>query len=259
VIAGNAIALTDAPNGSGNNRPILSEGQEAFLVGISRDSNFVQIQLGDGTTGWVPFGAVVTRSGTPTDDVDFTQFPAVSPSTVGTLGQGGGAAPANVPAAFSLDTPHVVINASFLNVRSGPGAQFTIVTTLSGGTEVAVLGMTPDSVWYLVRGAFGDGWVNSEFAIFRGSIATVPLIPYSSAAGALSNPTAIISGSVTLYAAPGTNFGVIGTLSGPIEVAVVARTNDGVWVQLNTALGYGWAVASQIVLRGDASLIPIVG
>jgi uncharacterized protein YraI len=164
-----------------------------------------------------------------------------------------------VPAAFSLDTPHVVINASFLNIRSGPGAQFTIVTTLSGGTEIAVLGMTPDNVWFLVLGAFGQGWVNSEFTIFRGSIASVPIIPYTSAAGLLSNPTAIISGSVTLYAAPGTNFGVIGTLTGPIEVAVVARTNDGVWVQLNTVMGFGWALTSQIVLRGDASLIPIVG
>jgi uncharacterized protein YgiM (DUF1202 family) len=263
VVAGDAIALTDAPNGSGTNRPILSNGQEAFLVGISRDSNFVQIQLGDGTTGWVPFGAVVIRTGTPTDEVDLSQIPAAvagNPTITTTLGQGGAVAPnAVVPAAFTLDTPHIVVNTSFLNIRSGPGAQFTTVTTVSGGTELAVLGIASDRVWFLVQGAFGRGWVNSEFVIFRGSIDVVPVIQNAAVVGTLATPTATISGPITVYAAPGTNFGAIGTLNGPLEVAVVARTADFNWIQLNTTLGYGWVQASQVALRGDTSLIPLVG
>src|SRR5699024_10203181 len=66
------VALTTGPGGSSGNLPILSGGIEAFLVGISSDSAFVQIQLGDGTTGWVPFGAVTIRTGTPTDSIDFS-------------------------------------------------------------------------------------------------------------------------------------------------------------------------------------------
>lgn len=260
VITANATSLTDAPNGSGNNLPVLSQGQEGFLVNISKDSNFVQIELGDGTRGWVPFSSTLPRTGTPTDQLDETQLASVStaavaaPSTVTT--DTGVLVPA-VPASFGLDVPHIVVNTGFLNARSGPGAQFSIVATLSGGTELPVIGKAEDGVWFLVQGPFGQGWLNNEFVVFRGSIDAVPVI--HSAVGTLSNPVAIISSSVTVYAAPGTNFGAIGTLNGPIEVPIVARTVDSTWVQLNSSLGFGWVLASQVLVRGDASTIPVVG
>jgi len=63
-----------------------------------------------------------------------------------------------------------------LNVRSGPGAQFGIVATFAGGSELPVIGITTDGVWFLVEGTFGQGWLNSEFTVFRGSITSVPII-----------------------------------------------------------------------------------
>jgi len=260
VIAADATALRDAPNGSGDNLPILSQGQEGFLVNISRDSNFVQIELGDGTRGWVPFNSTLPRTGTPTDQLDESQLASVA---LAPIASAAGATTATgqlivaVPATYGLDTPHVVINTGFLNARSGPGAQYSIVATLPGGTELAVIGRAEDGVWYLVRGAFGQGWLNNEFVVFRGSIDAVPII--RSIVGILSTPTATISSSVTLFAAPGTNFGAIGSISGPVDIAVVARTADFAWVQLNTSLGFGWVLASQVILRGDTSQIPVVG
>jgi uncharacterized protein YraI len=263
VITANATSLTDSPNGSGNNLPVLSEGQEGFLINISRDSNFVQIQLGDGTTGWVPFSSIVTRSGTPTDQIDFSSLPAftaAATTTTGTVVTTTNAIPLIVQApSFGLDTPHIIINTSFLNIRSGPGAQYTIVSTVSGGAELRVLGIANDRVWYLVEGGFGRGWVNSEFTLFRGSIDAVPVIQQEGIVGVVSQPTAVIAAGVILYAAPGTNFGAIGALPETIEVPVVARTIDGVWIQVNTSLGFGWVPASQATLRGDPNLIPVVG
>jgi len=263
VIAADATALRDAPNGSGDNLPILSQGQEGFLTNISRDSNFVEIELGDGTRGWVPFNSTLPRTGTPTDQLDESQLASVAtaplavPVTSTTMT---GIIPV-VPATFGLDTPHVVINTGFLNARSGPGAQFTIVATLPGGTQLEVIGRAEDGVWYLVRGAFGQGWLNNEFVIFRGSIDAVPIIRDIAGitVGTLATPTATISSSVILYAAPGTNFGAIGSLTGPLDVTVVARTADFAWVQLNTSLGFGWVLASQVIIRGDTSQIPVVG
>jgi uncharacterized protein YraI len=69
----------------------------------------------------------------------------------------------------------------------------------------------------------------------------------------------VVALSVTLYAAPGVNFGTIGTLAGPIEVPIVARTIDSAWLQVNTSLGFGWVLASQVTVRGDLSLVPVVG
>ncbi len=169
-IRGNAIAMRDLPGGGSAQLPVLNEGREGFLRDISKDSHFVQIELGDGTKGWVPFDAVVGRTGTPTDEIDLT----VLQSAVSDLGQGGGGAGA--PVSFGLAVPHIVINTGFLNVRSGPGSQFGILATFPGGSELPVIGIAKDRVWYLVEGTFGQGWVNSEFTVFRGSIKSVPII-----------------------------------------------------------------------------------
>lgn len=168
-IRGNAIAMRDLPGGGSQQLPVLNEGREGFLIDISQDSQFVRIELGDGTKGWVPFDATVGRTGTPTDEIDL----ATLQSAVNDPGQGGGG---GSPVSFGLAIPHVIINTGFLNVRSGPSAQFGIVATFAGGSELPVLGITKDGVWFLVEGSFGQGWVNSEFTIFRGSITSVPII-----------------------------------------------------------------------------------
>jgi uncharacterized protein YgiM (DUF1202 family) len=260
VVSAEVVQMTDTPGGSGTNMPNLTGGREGFLVGVSQDGKFAQLELGDGLRGWVPMDAVIVRAGTVTDMIDL--------SLVGTapVASAAGSASstttttttiATTPGRLTLDTPHVVINTPFLNGRSGPGVQYTAVATFPGGTELPVIGIFSDGVWMLVNSAAGQVWVNNEFAVFRGSIQAVPIIRM--AAGVMSTPTAIIAAPVTLYVAPGTNFGAIGTVAAPAEVAVVARTADFTWVQLNTTLGFGWVPANQVTLRGDTSLIPIVG
>lgn len=169
-IRGNAIAMRDLPGGGSQQLPVLNEGREGFLIDISKDSLFVRIELGDGTKGWVPFDATVGRTGTPTDEIDL----AVLQNAAGDLGQGGGGI--GSPVSFGLAIPHIIINTGFLNVRSGPGAEFGIVATFAGGSELPVIGIADDGVWFLVEGTFGQGWVNSEFTVFRGSISSVPVI-----------------------------------------------------------------------------------
>lgn len=261
VFANQDAAVFAMPGSSGNiNMPLLPRGQEGFVAGFSQDTNFVLLELGGGDRIWVPFNSVTGRTGTTTDELDLSTsqlVPVAAPSTTTTTTS----APQTsfVAGSFGLDTPHLVINTSSLNIRSGPGAQYTSVAVVPGGTELPVLGLASDGVWFLVAGPFGQGWVNNEFVLFRGAIQNVPIIPLSNVTGVLASPTALVAGAVTLYAAPGTNFGAIGTLSGPIEVPVVARTADFTWVQLNTSLGFGWVLASQVAIRGDATLIPIVG
>jgi uncharacterized protein YgiM (DUF1202 family) len=251
-----SLAMGDGPGTGSDRLPVLTRGQEAFLVNISQDGKFIQIELGGGEVGWIPFDSAKQRTGTPTDGLGLTgaSFAAAVP---GDLGQGGGA----TVGSFGLSTPHIIVNTAFLNVRSGPGAQFTPVATVPGGTEMRVLGIASDRVWFLVDGSFGRGWVNQEFTIFRGVIANVPEIPLDSVAatvGTLAAPTAIISAPTVLYLAPGTNFGPVGTIPGPAQLTIVARTADGAWVQVNSTLGFGWLLTSQVLLQGDISLIPIV-
>lgn len=269
VIVRDATAVTSSPGGDATNRPILNSGSEGFLLDISDNSQFVQIELGDGTIGWVPFSAVITREGTPTDGLVGQQSytgtnvqsgVVVQPGTH-TTGNNititGIPVPANRPA---IELPRAIVNTGFLNVRSGPGAQYTTVATLAGGTELAVIGVAPDGVWYLVLGQFGQGWINEEFAIFRGVFDSVPLIRDAGivASAATAVPMGYVGGSTAIYAGPGTQFAQLGVITGPVEYAIVARTGDYGWIQLNTPSGYAWVPGAAVAVRGEGRLIPVL-
>lgn len=75
-----------------------------------------------------------------------------------------------------VGSAHIVINTSYQNVRSGPGGGFGVIATVPGGTVFYPVGVTNDASWYLVRGDFGQGWVSSEFVLFRGEFSSVPII-----------------------------------------------------------------------------------
>jgi uncharacterized protein YraI len=243
--------------------PVLQRNQELFLLDISQNSLFVKVETPEGVVGWLPFNSVQTRTGTRSDIL--AEAEAANPQAAAiAAGQGGGGA---TPAIVfpTLEVPHVVVNTSFLNIRSGPGAQFASIATVSGGDRLEVLGIASDGVWFLVRGGFGRGWVNNEFTLFRGSINSVPIISSDTAlslsvgGGQAAIPVAIFTNAITLYAAPGTNFGTVGFLNGPSQLPVVARTADGNWVQVSTQTGFGWVQASQVIVQGNPALIPVVG
>ena len=65
-------------------------------------------------------------------------------------------------------SPILVVNTSFLNIRSGPSAGYSIIATVVGGTELPVLAIYEDEVWYQVATNIGVGWVNGEFTLGRG-------------------------------------------------------------------------------------------
>ncbi|NJL57004.1 hypothetical protein HC928_19035 [bacterium] len=52
--------------------------------------------------------------------------------------------------------------------------------------------------------------------------------------------------------------GAAGSVIGPLELPVVARTANGLWIQVNTGQGFGWVLAEQVLISGDLSLIPVV-
>jgi uncharacterized protein YgiM (DUF1202 family) len=267
VVIATPGVVTTSPGGDRGDLPFLNPGDEVFLLNISADGNFVQIEYPDGKVGWMPFNSVRQRTGTPTDDlVNQTGFVPQSSTTTAAstdLGQGGGGTTTvtgvSIPVQQAgLQLPIAIVNTPFLNVRSGPGAQYVPVATLPGGTELSVIGIAPDEVWWLVQGAFGQGWVNEEFVLFRGNLSNVPLVRFEEVAGSIARPLAVVASAVSLRVAPRQDSLLIGTLVGPAELPVVARTPDFNWFQVETSIGFGWLPASEVLIRGDGNLIPIV-
>lgn len=241
------------PGGAPVPQGTFQQGQEVYVLNTA--PGIVQIGLVDGTTAWVPINVTQGRD-------ESKVSPHGCEGVVQVQQQGSSNAPGttvtnNSAAPASLQAPHVVINTGFINIRSGPGSQYSVVATVSGGTELPVIGIASDNVWFLVQGPFGQGWVNNQFVLFRGSIDSVPVI--KNATGTLATPTASINGAITLYAAPNPSLGTVGAISGPVVVPVVARNNDFSWVQISTSIGFGWVPVNQVVVQGDTSLIPVVG
>ena len=262
TVVGDIVGVLERPMGHFLSVPPLVSGDEVFLLETSLDGTLVKVELPTGEVGWIPFSSIVGRENTTTDDL---YVPGASAQGAYEFGQGGGAAPGYfVPSAAAsashIAAPIAIVNTGNLNIRSGPGAQFSTITTVPGGTQLSTIAIASDDVWYLVAGAFGQGWINKEFALFRGNLNGLPIIPWDVAASqaSIQSPIAVVSAPLVLYGAPGTQYAQVGTLFGPVEVNVVARTADFNWVQLSTSFGYGWAPASLIVLRGDAALIPTV-
>jgi len=234
---------------------LVKGGTEAFVIGMRTGQ--AKIRLSDGAMGWIALDVTQGRDDTKITNVCPNAVTSSAAGTTTTTTVTGVTGTVTTTTTAGLAAPRVVINTGFLNIRSGPGSQYTVVATLPGGSEVPVIGMTKDGEWYWVQGAFGRGWLDRDFVLFRGTIENVAII--HNAAGTLATPMAIVSGPVTLYAAPNVSLGVVGAISGPVELPVAARTSDTSWVQLSTSIGFGWVQASQVVLQGDLSLIPIVG
>jgi uncharacterized protein YraI len=244
------VDLKKGPDGSGPDSAVyVSQGQEVYL--LNRIDNQFQIELIDGTVGWVDISFIQVRDRASV----YSQYCANGGFASRSNGAVNSAAADDGVARASI--PRVIINTGYLNIRSGPGAQYTSVIALPGGTELSVLGRAPDGVWYLVQGPFGQGWLNIDFVLFRGDGSRLPTI--RNAVGEVATPKATVNRpTATLYAAPNLTLGVVGTLTQDTVVDVVARTADSLWIQVDTDLGFGWIQADFITLSGDTGMIPVV-
>lgn len=151
---------------------LLPAGTEGY-IGARRNNVLIEFRLVDSTLGLVPVDAISARS-------DVTSV-CTGIASGATDGQGGGAESASGIVPTGVTGNRVVVNTGNLNIRSGPGAEFSVVATVPGGTTLKVLGRAPDGVWYLIEGPFGQGWLNVQFALFRGDFSSVSVVDEAAA------------------------------------------------------------------------------
>jgi uncharacterized protein YraI len=123
----------------------VSYGTQVGLTGYrNAAANWVQVRLADGRQGWMH--ASYLRSSTPISSLAVIDAPP--PATGGPTGQ-----------------TATVINAAHLNVRSGPGVGFSVLTVISRGTVVELAGYrNASATWVNIKLANGvQGWVNAAY------------------------------------------------------------------------------------------------
>ena len=133
----------------------LSNGNIVALTGFRNgDATWVQIVTPTGTAGWV--SALYVQTSIP--------ISSLTPIT--------GTTPVPPPPTGASGT----VNTGALNVRTGPAANYPVITTLDNGTVVTLLARDATSTWVKVILRDGrQGWVNASFMILNVPISSLPV------------------------------------------------------------------------------------
>jgi uncharacterized protein YgiM (DUF1202 family) len=166
---------------------------------------------------------------------------------------------------------YAVVNTDNLNVRSGPGVEYTQVAVVDGGTVLIVLGRSADDLadesedlWWYVEVGGVRGWVNSALLALRGDLSYAPVVEPQ---GELIPPSAYVGWTGTLLYSDPSIFGpvvcgivgdvfypVIGRDAAPANYYLIEATcEDGRSVE-------GWLPLESLIYRNDGGVVvPVVG
>ena len=101
--------------------------------------------------------------------------------------------PAAPTATKPSSEPTGYVNFDFLNVRTGPGTNYDLVTKLNRSQSMSLVGRNGDGTWARVRLAGGqEGWVFTQYLTATVPIASLPVVegalPTSTPARAVATP-----------------------------------------------------------------------
>lgn len=178
--------------------------------------------------------------------------------------------------------PIAVVNTGNLNVRSGPGPQFSVITTVPGGAQLPVLGFNEDASWYLVTSPAGNGWIYASFTVPRGDFRFVPVITIQglqnsvvTSGGTLAIPgttgtvsapipeldpgrVVVNTGNLNVRSGPGPQFSILGSVPGGTVLPVDGVTPDQAWFLVSSPYGAGWVDGEFVVFRGAVASVPVL-
>ncbi|MBN1427784.1 MAG: SH3 domain-containing protein [Anaerolineae bacterium] len=124
----------------------VSHWDTVYLLGRTGDMGWLYIQVSwSGTMGWVGSRYVET-------EVLFSSLPVL----------------AQAP-------PWAVVKTGLLNVRSGPGTDFDVVTTVYQGRLISLIGRTADNSWVKVVANGVEGWATTLHISASAPISTLPI------------------------------------------------------------------------------------
>jgi uncharacterized protein YraI len=206
-------------------------GSQMYLLGRSGDGNWLNVRSEFGNNTWIA--------------IRFTSLGDASAVASGTTAEG---------VAVTEDAAFAIVNASFLNVRSGPGPNYAIIGTVVGGENLPIIGRDAGRTWYNVQTIFGEGWVSARYVIARNEFGAAPVTTGSADTSTIVGPTAIINtGALNIRSGDTPFYSVVAVARGGDEFQIIARNADFSWVMIQTTLGTGWVSRRYILIRGDSS------
>lgn len=117
------------------------------------------------------------------------------------------------------------VNASILNVRSGPGTNYDIISTLSDGTIVVILEQS-SSGWYKINYNGTEGYVSAEY------LEEVYTAQNFSAMGQVNEDY------VRYRTGPSTDYTILGSLNRGTQVSIIGINSGWYKIQYGGEIGY---------------------
>lgn len=176
-----------------------------------------------------------------------------------------------VQPALQASTDFFLTSGYRINVRSGPGTQYTILGKLNVGDSLDVTGQNVEGTWIRVNFNGAEGWVSASIVDVTGDIATAPVVEASADAGvnpsaaqvntaALGDVVVVTRFNTNLRADAFANADLLATIPFDTELAVVARNSGNNWVQVDFGGQSGWISSGLLFFKsGNINNLPVVG
>ena len=149
----------------------LPQGATVEIVATSDDGAWYRVSSPLlSSSGWVASAFVGDGAQTVATPGATATATAVAPNVTAT--------PAAEPAASSAGTPTAVVVPARINVRSGPGTNYPVVSSAANGARLPMLARTAASDWYQVQlpGSTDPAWVFAALTVVDGALADVPAL-----------------------------------------------------------------------------------
>jgi uncharacterized protein YraI len=242
-----SLSLRNGPSTSASRIAVIPSGTIGTVTGaptLSGGYTFYPVTVPGIGSGWAAgeYFAHVTSTATSTPSYTPTRTPTRTPTT---SSQPLTRTPTRIPGGFQPgDT---VRTTTRVNLRSGPGTGYSVVTVVPTNTQATITGapvVSGSLTWYpLTVSGTGSGWIASRY--FQLVSSGNPQPTATTAGGTGVGSTVYMTANLNIRSGPGTGYSVLGVAPrGTSAVVTGSPTRVGTvnWYPLNVSgIGAGWA------------------
>ena len=191
VVRGGGASLYDD---AGQSLLALPAGAPLRVDGRTSDNRWFHGAARDGTAGWASSDALVIFgvSSVPVRE-GFSAPAPKTPPAVTSDATSADAMSADATPAGAATLPATVASGTRLNVRSGPGTGYAVISTVAPGAALTAAARNAAGDWIRVQQAAlpgGSGWVSARYLTLAGSAQDLPVAePAAGVASARSTST----------------------------------------------------------------------
>lgn len=143
-----------------------------------------------------------------------------------------------------------VVSGATLNIRSGPGTNFSIAGNAKKGDRLSILAENGD--WYKVQIGSTTGWVANWLV----SVQNAPAIQASQPANTVtgSKIAVVTTATLNMRSGPGTNNSIVGKFNQGAKFTVLSQSGD--WLKVQSGNTTGWVANWLVTVHTPATATP---